>query len=99
MKANPILLQMKYARVIDLFAQKANISKEEALDFFYSSVTYQLMSKGIADSHCLSDDYLAEDLVMELARRKNSIEMKLDEADKQAAMTKERLSHKAVFDK
>lgn len=72
MKANPILLQMKYARVIDLFAQKANISKEEALDFFYSSVTYQLMSKGIADSHCLSDDYLAEDLAMELARQKEN---------------------------
>lgn len=70
------LLQRKYVRIIDLFAQKANISKEEALDFFYSSVTYQLMSKGIADSHCLSDDYLAEDLVMELARQKENKEMK-----------------------
>ena len=66
------LLQRKYIRVIDLFAQKANISKEEALDFFYSSVTYQLMSKGIADSHCLSDDYLAEDLVMELVKQKEN---------------------------
>ena len=62
MMANPILLQKKYTRVIALFAEKCNISIDEALDFFYRSNEYQLLREGIADLHCMSDDYLAEDL-------------------------------------
>lgn len=65
MKANPILLQMKYARVVSLFAQKASISLEKALDFFYRSKEYDLISNGVADLHCMGDDYLAEDLLNE----------------------------------
>ena len=62
MRANPILLQMKYARVVARFAQCVNISLNEALDFFYHSETYQLMRDGTADMHCMSDIYLAEEL-------------------------------------
>lgn len=62
MMANPILLQKKYTRVIALFAEKCDISIDEALDFFYRSNEYQLLREGIADLHCMSDDYLAEDL-------------------------------------
>ena len=65
MKANPILLQMKYTRVIDIFANKAGITLDKALDFFYNSKEYDLISKGIADLHCMSDDYLADDLLEE----------------------------------
>lgn len=65
MNANPILLQMKYARVVAEFAREADISLDEALGFFYHSSTYDLMSGGIADMHCRSDGYLAEDLVNE----------------------------------
>ena len=61
MRANPVLLQRKYARVIWLFAEKAGISVRQALDFFYHSVEYELMSEGVSDMHCMSDDYLAED--------------------------------------
>ena len=32
MKANPILLQKKYARVVELFAKENNVSLEKALD-------------------------------------------------------------------
>lgn len=66
MLANPILLQMKYARIIDIFAKKAGISLEKALDFFYNSKEYDLINEGIADLHCMSDDYLADDLLEEL---------------------------------
>ena len=37
MNANPILLQKKYSRVIECFADKMNISLNAALDFFYRS--------------------------------------------------------------
>ena len=62
MRANPILLQRKYARVIALFAQKCGLSLDAALDFFYRSDEYKLLREGVADLHCMSDDYLAEDL-------------------------------------
>ena len=65
MNANPVLLQKKYARIIENFARKKNISIEESLDFFYHSFTYELMSKGISDMHCRSDEYLIEDLERE----------------------------------
>ena len=62
MKANPILLQKKYARVVDAFAKKLGISSREALDFFYHSTIYMDMSEGISDMHCRSEEYLAEEL-------------------------------------
>jgi len=65
MNANPVLLQKKYARIIEKFARKKNISIDESLDFFYQSFTYELMSKGISDMHCMSDEYLIEDLERE----------------------------------
>ena len=65
MNANPVLLQKKYARIIENFSRKKNISIGESLDFFYHSFTYELMSKGISDMHCMSDEYLIEDLERE----------------------------------
>lgn len=65
MNANPILLQKKYARVVSIFAKRANLSLVDALDFFYKSNEYQLLRQGISDIHCMSDDYIAEDLQME----------------------------------
>ena len=65
MMANPILLQKKYSRVIECFAKKQGLSLDEALDFFYHSMTYQLMREGISDMHCMSDEYLAEELKQE----------------------------------
>ena len=72
MTANPILLQRKYARVIELFAEKANISTRAALDFFYRSEEYDMMRRGVSDLHCMSDDYLAEDLLEEWTEKKAS---------------------------
>lgn len=70
MNANPILLQKKYARVVELFAKKEGIALSEALDFFYASMLYQLMRDGVSDMHCMSDDYLAGDLCIEYQEKR-----------------------------
>lgn len=69
MNASPVLLQMKYARVIRLFAEEAGLRLEDALDFFYHSQTYDFMRQGISDMHCMSDGYLSDCLKDELAQR------------------------------
>ncbi|MFU0464201.1 DUF3791 domain-containing protein [Gardnerella vaginalis] len=66
MKANPVLLQKKYARVVNLLAERSGLSYEQALDVFYHSVTYDLMRNGISDMHCMSDGYLVQDLLDEM---------------------------------
>lgn len=65
MNANPILLQKKYARVIECFANKVEFSLDSALDFFYSSEVYKLVRDGVSDMHCMSDEYLADELMIE----------------------------------
>lgn len=69
MMANPILLQKKYARIIECFAKQQGISLDEALDLFYRSEVYQLMREGVSDMHCMSDLYLAEELRLEYEER------------------------------
>ena len=58
MTANPILLQKKYARIIEQFSEKENLSLDDALSFFYRSTIYRLISEGVSDLHCMSDEYL-----------------------------------------
>ena len=57
MRANPILLQKKYSRVIECFAQGQGLSLDAALAFFYRSEVYRL------------DAYLAEELELEYKER------------------------------
>ena len=65
MTANPILLQKKYARIIERFSEKENLSLDDALSFFYRSTVYQLISEGVSDLHCMSDEYLVQELIDE----------------------------------
>ena len=65
MTANPVLLQKKYVRIIELFSQKERLSLKDALDFFYRSEIYRLISEGVSDLHCMSDEYLTEELISE----------------------------------
>ena len=65
MQANATILQMKFARIVRIFAEKANLTYEDALGKFYDSKTFDLVSNGIADMHCLSDEYLADELLIE----------------------------------
>ena len=65
MTANPILLQKKYTRIIKRFAEKEKLSLDDALSFFYHSAVYRLISEGVSDLHCMSDEYLTEELISE----------------------------------
>ena len=73
MTANPILLQKKYSRVIECFAKQQGLSLDEALDFFYHSQVYQLIRDGVSDMHCMSDEYLVEDLIDEISKSGSNV--------------------------
>ena len=49
MTENLILLQKKYASVIECFAKQQGLSLDEALRLFYRSEVYQLMRDAISD--------------------------------------------------
>lgn len=65
MNANQILLQKKYARVVKRFAEMAHLPLDTALSIFYHSEVYRLMREGVSDFHCMSDEYIAEELKTE----------------------------------
>lgn len=65
MQANKIILQRKYARIVQMFADKTGTSYEDALGQFYDSKTFELISEGVADMHCMSDEYLVDELLAE----------------------------------
>lgn len=62
MEANRIILDMKYARIIEVISHNLNVSREEAMDKFYNSSLFELIDKGVADLHCRSDQYLAAEI-------------------------------------
>ena len=70
MNANPILMQKKYARVVELFAKHNNLTLEKALDLFYHSELYPLIRDGVSDMHCMSDEYLVQELEEEQKAKK-----------------------------
>lgn len=76
MQANPTLLRMKYGRIVERFAELADLSLEDALMFFYESKTYDLISQGISDMHCLSDYYLADELMIEYKKKQHKSNIK-----------------------
>ncbi len=65
MNANSVLLQKKYSRIVEMFAEQSKLTLDEALDFFYHSSLYQLLREGVSDLHCMSDGYLMEELLEE----------------------------------
>jgi hypothetical protein len=78
MNASPVLLQKKCVRVIECFAKKKHISLGEALDCFYKSDLYTLIHEGVSDLHCMSDQYLADELEEEY-RKKNISDRSADD--------------------
>ena len=72
MTANRTLIGHKCAGVIKVYAELSNSPLREAFDVFYSSNLYLEIRHGISDMHCRSDGYLAEELQIELARKKSN---------------------------
>lgn len=59
------ILEAKYARIINEISNMYSVSLEEAMDIFYNSPLLPLLEDGVADLHCRSDKYLAEEIWME----------------------------------
>jgi hypothetical protein len=57
------IVQMKYARIIDEIAAMKHVSREEAMALFYNSDLMPLIDAGVADLHCRSDKYLAQEIL------------------------------------
>lgn len=60
-----IIIQTKNARIIAILAEKFDGSLDKAMDVFYLSTTAQMIQDGVADLHCRSDRYLAEEIYRE----------------------------------
>lgn len=56
------ILEAKFARIISEISKMYNVSLDDAMDLFYNSETMQLMEEGVADLHCRSEKYLAEEV-------------------------------------
>ncbi|MDR1914516.1 MAG: DUF3791 domain-containing protein [Clostridiales bacterium] len=66
MTANRHILIHKLYDVVKEYSIEYKIPFRNALDIFYNSNLYVLVSTGVADMHCRSDGYLAEELQMEI---------------------------------
>ena len=62
-KPTRILRDMKYGRIIELIAEKEDISIEDAMDMLYSSPLFEIIDDGTADLICRSDLYLADEII------------------------------------
>lgn len=68
------ILEAKYARIIAAISELHGVSLEESMDIFYKSPLLPLIEEGVADLHCRSDHYLAEEIWRE--RNIDSTEMR-----------------------
>ena len=66
------ILDSKYARIIEAISRMHNVSLDEAMEVFYDSDLLPLLNEGVADLHCRSDLYLAEEIWNERVMRANA---------------------------
>ena len=64
-EARHVILEAKYARIIRAISELHGVSYEEAMDIFYTSPLLPLIEEGVADLHCRSDRYLADEIWLE----------------------------------
>lgn len=57
-----VIRSAKCARIIMCISEMYGVSLEEATDIFYNSETSNMIEDGVADLHCRSDKYLAEEV-------------------------------------
>ena len=56
------ILEAKYARIINEISNMYSVSIEKAMDIFYNSPLFALLAEGVAELHCRSDTYLADEI-------------------------------------
>ena len=59
------VLERKIAAVITLLAEELVISEVQALDYFYSTQTYNDLVNSATDLHLRSDGYIVEEVLAE----------------------------------
>lgn len=57
-----VIRSAKCARIILCISEMYGVSLEEATDIFYNSETSNMIEDEVADLHCRSDKYLAEEV-------------------------------------
>lgn len=57
-----ILRSTQCARIIMCISEMYGVSINDAADIYYNSETSNMIEDGIADLHCRSDKYLAEEV-------------------------------------
>ena len=57
-----VMKSEKCARIIINISEMFGVSLQEATDIYYGSETADLIEEGVADLHCRSDKYLAEEI-------------------------------------
>lgn len=65
------VLWRKQSRIVMLLAKKKNITPEQALDIYYSSRTAQLLSDPNTGLQLMSDQYVLEDLLEEIGKKRS----------------------------
>lgn len=63
---NKTLLQMKFARIIGILANRLSIPEYRALQVFYSTNVYQYMCNLQFHLHNMGDEYCADEVMLEL---------------------------------
>ena len=63
------VLWRKVSNIVIMLADRLGIDEERALDMFYSTKTYQLLSDSKSGIQLMSDEYILEDVLNEIANR------------------------------
>ena len=61
------VLWRKQSHIIMMLAERLHIDAEQALDLFYSTKTYQLLSNPKYGLQLMSDKYILEDIINEIS--------------------------------
>lgn len=87
------------ARIIQCISEMHSLSLDDAADIYYNSETANMIEEGIADLHCRSDKYLAEEIwyeYSELSKSKSSYQ--LSQEDKSAGRIEKFSSSEEMFE-
>lgn len=61
------VLWRKQSHIIMMLSERLHIDAEQALDLFYSTKTYQLLSDPKYGLQLMSDKYILEDIINEIS--------------------------------
>ena len=65
-----IIRSTQNTRIILCICEMYGVSIDEATDIYYNSETANMIDEGVADLHCRSDKYLAEEIWKEYQETK-----------------------------